>query len=106
MIRHSLRPAALLLAVSGMIFAQQPPTDPQTPPPSNGGWRQSTAPAPVTDPSQGPVVQVEQQQDSSLPVLRDAYGQTQQQPGAQPPAAAVPPPPAYGLPAHVTMRPS
>lgn len=108
MIRTSLRPVALFLAVSGMIFAQQPPTDPQqTPPPSNGGWRQPTGPAPVADPAQGPVVQVEQQQDSSLPVLRDAYGQTQQQQGAPPPAAAVPPPPpAYGLPAHVTMKPS
>jgi hypothetical protein len=44
------------------------------------------------------------QQDPAPPPARDAYGQAQAAPAAQPPAAQ-PPRPAYGLPAEVTLKP-
>ena len=87
----SLRSAALLLAVSAVVLAQQPPVDPNAPA-SNSGWpragdRTQSAPAPTADPA---------------PATRDAYGQAQQPPAAPP--AAQTPRPAYGIPPQVTLR--
>src|SRR5664279_5037337 len=45
MTRTSLRPIVLLLAASGVLLAQQTPVDPQSAPPSNGGWRRMSDPA-------------------------------------------------------------
>jgi hypothetical protein len=100
MTRTFLHPIVLLLAVSSVIFAQQPPADPQNAPPSNPGWRPATDSAAQDRPA--PPVQ---QDPASAP--RDAYGQAQQpsQPSATRPPAAQPPRPAYGIPAEITIKP-
>jgi hypothetical protein len=103
MTRTSLRPIVLLLAASGVLLAQQTPVDPQSAPPSNGGWRRMSDPAPAPEPAAQE--QSSQPQDPSQPAARDAYGQMQQpQPAPRPPAAQAPRP-AYGLPAQVTLKP-
>jgi len=91
------------MAASGVILAQ-PPVDPQSAPPSNGGWRRMSDPPPAAADAQDQSAPAITQQDPSQPVARDAYGQAQQQPAARPPAAQ-PPRPAYGLPAQVTVKP-
>jgi hypothetical protein len=90
MIRIPFRPVVLVLAACGVMWAQQPPADPQPAPSSNGGWRRMSDPAPA---------------DQQAPPTRDAYGQVeQQQPAARPPAAQTPRP-AYGIPAQLTLKP-
>jgi len=85
--------------------------DPQSAPPSNGGWRRAGDP-PQASVAQDPSAQDQAVQDQSAPVqpqnqqpaARDAYGQAQQPPAPRPPAAQ-PPRPAYGLPPQVTLKP-
>jgi hypothetical protein len=90
----SLRSAALLLAASAIVLGQQPSVDSSNAPASNAGWRRAddqtqSAPAAQADPA---------------PAARDSYGQAQQ-PSVNAPPAAQAPRPAYGLPAHVTLKP-
>ncbi|HUB83491.1 MAG TPA: hypothetical protein VMB03_32050 [Bryobacteraceae bacterium] len=94
MIRISFHSAALLLAASGMIFAQQPPVDQQNAPTTNSGWRRAT-----DSTSQDPA-QDQSAQQYPPPAPRDAYGQAQ--PSANRPPAAQRP--AYGIPAELTLK--
>jgi len=105
MTRISIRPVLILLAASGLVFAQSlPPADPPQQP--AGGWRRAGAPPP--SPQTQPPAQTPAQpaQDPAEPVDRmDAYGQPQRPADPNPPA---PPPayrPAYGLPAQLTVKP-
>jgi len=91
----SLRSVVLVLAASSVIFAQQPPADPQSAPTSNPAWRRAGDP-PQTSSAQDP-------QASQGQAPADAYGQMPQQPANQPPAAQAPRP-AYGVPAQVTLK--
>lgn len=98
MTRISLRPVVLLLAASGVMLAQQPPVDQQTPQTSNPGWRAASDPAASQDQS---VQDQSAPPAQDQPAARDAYGQ----PSTNRPPAAQPPRPAYGLPAQVTVKP-
>ena len=93
-----MRIVVIALTATGLVFAQ-------TAPPSNGGWRRATAPAPVAN-APAPAAQDPEPVDHS-----DAYGQpvqNQAPPDYSEGQAQAPPPrlvrPSYGLPSELTMK--
>jgi hypothetical protein len=102
---------AALLFTSGLALAQdQPPAQPQTPAPANGGWRRIGDQPPATPQSTTPAAQDPTEPVSQPPVDQapapptDGYGQPPQQtPAAQAPQASNRP--AYGIPAQLTLKP-
>ncbi len=99
----SIRPLLIVLAASGILFAQSPPPA-GAPQPPTGAWRRAGDP-PQAPQAQAPPPALEAQ-DPAEPVDRqDAYGQPQRPAEMNPPAAPRNDRPAYGLPAQLTLKP-